>query len=96
MKSPALKIILRAVCLAAQAVLQNLFFVMNDDIIIPLDGRKRPRPRQIVRQSYENVEERSSRSANSYFYCSITISASISVTISFVRNAHDRHSEVAE
>ena len=35
MESPALKIILRAVCLAAQAVQQNLFLVMNDDIIIP-------------------------------------------------------------
>ena len=53
MESPALKIILRAVCLAAQAVQQNLFLVMSDDIIIPQDGRKRPRPRQVIRPSYE-------------------------------------------
>ena len=33
---------------------QNLFLVMNDDIIIPQDGRKRPRPRQVVGPSYEN------------------------------------------
>ena len=56
MESPAfiLKIILRAVRLAAQAVQQNLFLVMNNDIIIPQDGRKRPRPRQVVGPSYEN------------------------------------------
>ena len=42
MESPALQIILRAIRLAAQAVQQNLFLVMNDDIIVPQDGRKRP------------------------------------------------------
>ena len=45
MESPAIKMILRAVCLAAKAVQQNLLLVMDDDLIILHDGRKRLRSR---------------------------------------------------
>ena len=47
MESPAVEMILRAICLAAKAVQQNLLLVMDDDVILPQDGRKRPRPRHV-------------------------------------------------